>query len=306
MMSRVKYKAMLIKREAEKTGHNINIKDMDNNRYDYPFREKTRKMFPAIIQKLLLMATDLTNYPSDNPIQKIADIVSAILSVYVYPCSELLQKNEYLLLWKEVNKVNSNPFFRNLISSGCFPTVYLRHTDLSFINLSGVHMDHAQLTNVNLEEAHLENSTWIGAELKETSMRGVHLEEAYLNSARLNAVRLDNAHLEKATLVDTDLYETNMNGADLQDADLTDVRWDNVHLERSTLIGAKFNRAHMKDIHLQGADMRNADLREIHLTGADFRDARLEKTILPNGVRCAVQNKQIERLKEMGITGLLI
>jgi len=304
MMSRVKYKATLIKLDEEEKG--IIIKDMDDNTYDYPFREKTRKMFPAIIEKLLLMATNLTKYPSDNPIQKIANIVSAIFSVYVYPCSELLQKDEYLSLWKEVNKVNSNPFFRNLISSGCFQTEYLSHTDLSFINLSGVHMDHVKLTNVNLDKAHLENSTWIGAELKETSMRGVHLEEAYLNSAQLNAVYLDNAHMEKAGLVDADLYETNMNGADLRNADLTDVRLFNVQLEKSTLIGVKFNRAHMEHIHLKGADLRDADLRETHLTGADFRDARLEKTILPNGVRCAVQNKQIECLKRINITGLQI
>lgn len=351
MISRVKFNVMLIKLKNEQTGRDIDIKDMDDDKYDYPFREKTRNMFPVLIEKLLSDTKYLTNYPSDNPIQKIADIVSAIFSIYVYPCRELLQKNEYLLLWNNVNKVNSKPFFRNLISTGYFRTEYLGCTDLSFINLTGAHLDHVNLNNMNLEGAYLDNSTWIDVKLKGTSMKESHLNGAYFNSVHFNAVHLENAYLENAILINADLNGAHMqgarltgadissgnligthldnahlensilisanmnsaylkgvhlNGADLRNTDMSDAHLENAHLENSTLIGVNFNRTHMECIHLNGADLRNADLRKANLTGADLRDARLEMTILPNGVRCTVQTKQVENMLKLNINELRI
>jgi len=104
--------------------------------------------------------------------------------------------------------------------------------------------------------------SFVGADLRQSSFRGIQLEEARFESARLAEADLSRCNLRRSTFLTSDLTGANLSYADLRYADLT-----GANLTRATLIGADLRGAVLTDSQWDLARIAGATLDDPHLTG---------------------------------------
>lgn len=158
----------------------------------------------------------------------------------------------------------------------------------------------ADLTEAELSGVHLPGVDMSGAILYRARFQGADLSQARLRSADLRRVDGTGANLRKADLCEAKLQYARLRRADLGAADLRNAKlqraqFDQAYLMWAKLDGAKladadFNKAYLKYARLSGvrgwrtnfalADLNCADLTGAELSGADFSQAYLRGAIL--------------------------
>ena len=110
-----------------------------------------------------------------------------------------------------------------------------RDEDSPVLDLAGCNLSWIGLTGAHLEDAILRGACLVGAELWRAHLEGADLSGAHLEGANLADARLDEANLTDAHLGGADLEYASLRRAELKRADLTAVRLSLAHLE-----GARF------------------------------------------------------------------
>ena len=139
-----------------------------------------------------------------------------------------------------------------------------------YLNLAGVDLSYQDLTGIHLASANLSGADLTGTELGGASLWDANLSNCKLVDANLSAACLNNASLARADVSNANLRYAHLSAANLQDADLSN----------ANLCGAYLNEANLQRANLQGANLRSAFLPDANLQEANLCDAVLAKAFL--------------------------
>ena len=241
--------------------------------------EKSERFLSRIFETLLTTGSAYTVIPAENPTKTVSHILANVVQVYERLYEAILKKNEYVQLWKDRDKINSDGMLRLLSSK------ILKYAPRA--NLRGTTLTHAYLNDANLSGASLSAAWLSGAYLTRADLSNAHLIMAYLNDADLTRVNLSGACLTRADLTRVSLSGAWLIGADLLYADLSDAQLIGAHLRGAHLTDANLTGANLTDADLSGADLSGANLTDADLTNAHMENCKLDGARLHN---CNLQN----------------
>jgi len=168
------------------------------------------------------------------------------------------------------------------------------------VNFEGADLSGAYLQRKNLRGCSFRNALMQRVDLREcdiadgTSFAGANLLNTWLRGSHINGADLSGANLSGVDLLGTPIADTSLAGALLTDADLGKARFDNVDFSRcalgrasfadsalnggvvfagADLTGASFRSATLTDVDLAGAALDGVDLRGATATRTDFHGA---------------------------------
>ena len=185
--------------------------------------EREERHTARIFETMLLRGDFYTvcaeRWKLENPVKTIARILGNTVNVYRHLYEPFLKPKEYIQWWTDVEAVNKDGTFRQLLRE------VLKRTGFS------------DLRGMNLQKVDLSF-----ADLHGTDLSGANLERANLHNANLQA----------------SLISANLNGADLTGANLWDAALDRAVLANTQLFGANLGNASLSEVDFQDADLRGA------------------------------------------------
>ena len=187
--------------------------------------ERDGRFLPRIFETLL---TDSTTYPiirKENPVKTIGRVLTNVFRVYSSLYLSILEENEYIQWWTNVNKINTDGTLRQLSDR---VLQYAPRANLSGVNLTGVDLRRADLSCTNLRNVIFNGS---------------------------NLIRVNFSHSD---LTDADLTNTKLQGADLSGADLSGVDFEIANLSYAKVHNANFKGANLKNAKLFCCTLRSA------------------------------------------------
>ena len=171
----------------------------------------------------------------------------------------------------------------------CFYNLCLIGVDLSFQDLSGIHLDGANLTRADLTGSSLEQASLWGANLTSCQLKGANLSHAHLGQACLQGANLQSANLSSASLREANLFGANLRGAVVTKAFLF-----KSNLEAANLCEAVFTGAFLSKANLNRAFVSQSNLWwrrcktgiKLSNRATNFKNATLTGAIMPDGKLC--------------------
>lgn len=151
----------------------------------------------------------------------------------------------------------------------------LRQTELRGANFGIALLGGADLSGSDLRSTDFEMADFQRANLSGVDFRGANLSTAVLGEANLTGAKLTGANLDAANLTRANMSKAKLNNVSLSSASLTKADLLEADLRGANLRGADLVRADLSRADLRGADLRGTQLLLAGLREANLCDANL-------------------------------
>lgn len=251
---------------------------------DFPVQEREQDLLPLLFERLLSDRAVMANMDNPPTIAEMANILGSIAQIYRAALDPLLQKDELISWWDDVDTANKCQALLYL-----FPAIFedRQPPDAAWAN-PGTRGDFAEID--------LHSLSFGKRSFEVPGLAGASFRTARLENADLQYCYLENVNFQYADLSSAYLVHAELSGAKLQFAELSQADLSHACLRHTDLEGA--------DLH--GANLQYTDFRHANLSRANLVGAKLEHAVLPDGSHSAFYAEQKMRLMAMNIPGLKI
>lgn len=148
---------------------------------------------------------------------------------------------------------------------------------LQYVDFSGGNFDRSDFKDVRFEKVFFDRVSLIGANFRNTCLRGAHFYRSHLSGAILNNVDAPTCIFNQTYLSNADLSKGNFKGANFNKADLRGANLRGANLGGANLCGADLTHANIDDAVFDGAKF-SSSTKGIVVSPAAWLRENFEKT----------------------------